>query len=79
MNQRLDRACQDVSSDVVRFLLQYGNERLSEIQDENAGQEYISVAEYVINEILNDELAEFDISEGRSTLQPPRAKDFDLH
>jgi len=41
---------------LVRFLLQYGNERLYEIQDEHAGQEYISVAEYVINEILNDEL-----------------------
>ncbi len=41
---------------LVRFLLQYGNERLFEIQDEHAGVEYISVAEYVINEILNDEL-----------------------
>jgi len=41
---------------LVRFLLQYGNERLYEIQDEHAGNEYISVAEYVVNEILNDEL-----------------------
>ncbi len=41
---------------LVRFLLQYGNERLFEIQDEHAGNEYISVAEYVVNEILNDEL-----------------------
>jgi DNA primase len=41
---------------LVRFLLQYGNERLFEIQDEHAGVEYISVAEYIINEILNDEL-----------------------
>ncbi len=41
---------------LVRFLLQYGNERLFEIQDEHAGIEYISVAEYIINEILNDEL-----------------------
>ncbi len=41
---------------LVRFLLQYGNERLFEIQDEHAGMEYISVAEYIINEILNDEL-----------------------
>ena len=41
---------------LIRFLLQYGNERLFEIQDENSGMEYISVAEYVINEILNDEL-----------------------
>ena len=41
---------------LIRFLLQYGNERLFEIQDEHAGNEYISVAEYVVNEILNDEL-----------------------
>ena len=41
---------------LVRFLLQYGNERLYEIQDEHEGNEYISVAEYVVNEILNDEL-----------------------
>jgi DNA primase len=41
---------------LVRFLLQYGNERLFEIQDEHAGVEYISVAEYIINEILDDEL-----------------------
>jgi DNA primase len=41
---------------LVRFLLQFGNERLYEIQDEHAGNEYISVAEYVVNEILNDEL-----------------------
>lgn len=41
---------------LVRFLLQYGNEKLYEIQDEHAGNEYISVAEYVVNEILNDEL-----------------------
>ena len=41
---------------LVRFLLQYGNERLFEIQEEHAGVEYISVAEYTINEILNDEL-----------------------
>lgn len=41
---------------LVRFLLQYGNERLYEIQDEYAGNEYISVAEYIVNEILNDEL-----------------------
>lgn len=41
---------------LVRFLLQYGNERLFEIQDEHAGMEYISVAEYIVNEILNDEL-----------------------
>jgi DNA primase len=41
---------------LVRFLLQYGNERLFEIQDEHSGVEYISVAEYIINEILNDEL-----------------------
>ena len=41
---------------LVRFLLQYGNERLFEIQDEHSGMEYISVAEYIINEILNDEL-----------------------
>ena len=41
---------------LVRFLLQYGNERLFEIQDEHSGMEYISVAEYIVNEILNDEL-----------------------
>ncbi|HEC44665.1 MAG TPA: DNA primase [Bacteroides sp.] len=41
---------------LIRFLLQYGNERLFEIQDEHAGVEYISVAEYIINEIMNDEL-----------------------
>ncbi len=41
---------------LVRFLLQYGNERLFEIQDEHSGLEYISVAEYIVNEILNDEL-----------------------
>jgi DNA primase len=41
---------------LVRFLLQYGNERLFEIQDEHSGQEYISVAEYIVNEIQNDEL-----------------------
>jgi DNA primase len=41
---------------LVRFLLQYGNERLFEIQDEQSGVEYISVAEHIINEILNDEL-----------------------
>ena len=41
---------------LVRFLLSFGNERLFEIQDEHSGIEYISVAEYIINEILNDEL-----------------------
>ncbi len=41
---------------LVRFLLQFGNERLFEIQEEHAGVEYISVAEYIINEIMNDEL-----------------------
>ena len=41
---------------LVRFLLTYGNERLYEIRDEHAGVEYISVAEYIINEILDDEL-----------------------
>jgi DNA primase len=41
---------------LVRFLLQYGNERLFEIQEEHAGMEYISVGEYIVNEILNDEL-----------------------
>ena len=41
---------------LVRFLLQYGNERLFEIQDEHSGMEYISVGEYIVNEILNDEL-----------------------
>ena len=41
---------------LVRFLLQYGNEKLFEIQDEHSGMEYISVGEYIVNEILNDEL-----------------------
>ena len=41
---------------LIRFLLQYGNEKLFEIQDEHSGMEYISVAEYIVNEILNDEL-----------------------
>jgi DNA primase len=41
---------------LVRFLLQYGNEKLFEIHDEQSGMEYISVAEHIINEILNDEL-----------------------
>jgi len=41
---------------LVRFLLQWGNERLFEIHNEQSGIEYISVAEYIINEILNDEL-----------------------
>lgn len=41
---------------LIRFLIQFGNERLFEIHDEQAGIEYISVAEYIINEILNDEL-----------------------
>jgi DNA primase len=41
---------------LVRFLIQFGNEKLFEIHDEQSGIEYISVAEYIINEILNDEL-----------------------
>lgn len=41
---------------LVRFLMQFGNEKLFEIHDEQSGIEYISVAEYIINEILNDEL-----------------------
>jgi len=41
---------------LVRFLLQWGNEKLFEIHNEQTGIEYISVAEYIINEILNDEL-----------------------
>jgi len=41
---------------LIRFLLQYGNEKLFESHDELAGSEYISVAEFIINEILNDEL-----------------------
>ncbi|KPK87808.1 MAG: hypothetical protein AMS27_01410 [Bacteroides sp. SM23_62_1] len=41
---------------LVRFLMQFGNERLFEIHDEQSGIEYISVAEYIVNEILNDEL-----------------------
>jgi DNA primase len=48
--------CESQEKLLIRFLLQYGNERLYEIQDEHAGNEYISVAEYVVNEILNDEL-----------------------
>ena len=41
---------------LVRFLIQYGNEKLFEIQDKSPDSEYISVAEYIINEILNDDL-----------------------
>ncbi len=41
---------------LIRYLLQYGNEKLFEIQNEENNIEYISVAEYIINEILNDEL-----------------------
>ena len=41
---------------LIRFLLQYGNEKLFEIEDHQTEVEYISVAEYIINEILNDEL-----------------------
>lgn len=40
---------------LVRFLLQFGNEKLFDVQD-HSGQEHISVAEYIINEILNDDL-----------------------
>jgi DNA primase len=48
--------CEEQEKLLLRFLLQYGNETLFEIQDEHHGVEYISVAEYIINEILNDEL-----------------------
>lgn len=41
---------------LIRFLLLYGNEKLFESDEEQTGSEYISVAEYIINEILNDEL-----------------------
>jgi len=41
---------------LIRFLLLYGNEKLFESDEEQIGSEYISVAEYIINEILNDEL-----------------------
>jgi DNA primase len=34
----------------------YGNEKLFESDEEQTGSEYISVAEYITNEILNDEL-----------------------
>jgi DNA primase len=40
---------------LIRFLLLFGNEKLFE-SEEQTGSEYISVAEYIINEILNDEL-----------------------
>ena len=41
---------------LIRFLLMYGNEKLFESDEEQTGSEYISVAEYITNEILNDEL-----------------------
>ena len=41
---------------LIRFLLLFGNEKLFESDEEQTGSEYISVAEYIINEILNDEL-----------------------
>ncbi len=41
---------------LIKFLLQFGNERLFEIEDDQTEIEYISVAEYIVNEILNDEL-----------------------
>jgi len=41
---------------LIRFLLQFGNEKLFEIENDQTDVEYISVAEYIVNEILNDEL-----------------------
>ncbi len=41
---------------LIRFLLQYGNERLFEMDNGNQDLEYITVAEFIINEIQNDQL-----------------------
>jgi DNA primase len=49
--------CESQEKLLIRFLLQYGNENLFEIMEKQMGNvEYISVAEYIINEILDDEL-----------------------
>jgi DNA primase len=41
---------------LIRFLLQFGNDKLFEIENDQTEMEFISVAEYIVNEILNDEL-----------------------
>jgi len=42
---------------LIRLMLQYGNEDIFEIEETQQGTgEYITVAEYIINEILDDEL-----------------------
>lgn len=49
--------CESQEKLLIRFLLQYGNENLFEISEKQQGNiEYITVAEYIINEILDDEL-----------------------
>jgi len=49
--------CESQEKILIRFLLQYGNENLFEITEKQPGNiEYITVAEYIINEILDDEL-----------------------
>lgn len=49
--------CESQEKLLIRFLLQYGNENLFEIAEKQPGSiEYITVAEYIINEILDDEL-----------------------
>ncbi len=42
--------------EIIRLLLHYGEKELFPIEHEGGGEEYITVAEYIINEIQNDDL-----------------------
>ncbi len=49
--------CEAQEKMLIRLLLQYGNEDLFEVEEKEQGTgEYITVAEYIINEIMDDEL-----------------------
>jgi len=49
--------CEAQEKMLIRLLLQYGNEDIYEVEEKQEGTgEYITVAEFIINEILDDEL-----------------------